>query len=175
MLHFLTEENRELKGKVFTLPDGIRKHLRNTLERFSDQTTKDGYKRLNNILSMENISYYEMKRIKNFFDNFKGKEDNVEFQLNGGKPMRTWVNNTLNTATSAVRDFKQAKKDAGIENAFIKKHSKNRLTKNSTKVTAPKFNTSGSQIDNTYGNEMFKFENKKVIVNDSLLETLRRK
>ena len=74
MLHIITESNKELKNRVFPLPDGVRKILQKTLEEYNGDKTIEGYKRLNNILDMNNISYNEMKRIKNFFDNYKGTD-----------------------------------------------------------------------------------------------------
>lgn len=159
MLYLFEDGNSELKNKKFVLPDGIRKSLLKTLSNFKGSKTSVGYKRLNNVLNMDGIEYNEMKRIKNFFDNFNGKEDSIEYQLNGGKPMQTWVNNTLLTATNAVKDFKTAKKEAGMSNAFIKPHTKNRLTKNATKVTTVKPNFNKDVTTNVFNDEMFKFEN----------------
>src|SRR5574344_46186 len=158
MLHIITESNKELKNRVFPLPDGVRKILQKTLEDYNGDKTIEGYKRLNNILDMNNISYNEMKRIKNFFDNYKGTDKSFEYILNGGDAMKTWVNNTLNTATKAVHDFKQAKKDAGISNAFIKNHEKNRQTKKQNKPTQVKFKTNDVN-KNLSNNELLKFEN----------------
>ena len=139
MLNIITE-NSDLKNRTFPLPDGVRKILQNTLDNYKGDKTIDGYKRLNNILNMQTISYHELKRIKNFFDHYNGSDKSAEFILNGGEPMKTWVNNTLYTATKAVHDFKQAKKDAGISNAFIRNHSKDRQNKKKNKPTQVKYN-----------------------------------
>ena len=139
MLHIITENN-DLKNRTFPLPDGVRKILQKTLDNYNGDKTVDGYKRLNNILNMQTISYHELKRIKNFFDHYNGSDKSAEFILNGGEPMKTWVNNTLYTATKAVHDFKQAKKDAGISNAFIRNHSKDRQNKKKNKPTQVKYN-----------------------------------
>jgi len=150
MLHILTENN-ELKNRRFPIPDGVRKILQQTLSNYNGDKTIDGYKRLNNLLSTDTISFQELKRIKNFFDNYKGTDKSNEFILNGGEPMKTWVNNTLYTATKAVHDFKQAKKDAGISNAFIKTHTKDRQNHKKNKPTQVKFNTKNinkKMIDN---------------------------
>ena len=68
MLHILTENN-ELKNRRFPIPDGVRKILQQTLSNYNGDKTIDGYKRLNNLLSTDTISFQELKRIKNFFDN----------------------------------------------------------------------------------------------------------
>ena len=160
MIHFINEGgNSELKHRVFPLSKGIKKHLMDTLRNYNGDKTIEGYKRLNNLLSMSNgISYNEMKRLKNFFDNYQGTDKSVEFLLNGGEPMKLWVNNTLYTATKAVHDFKQAKKDAGVSNAFIKSHEKNRQSKKNNKPTQVKFKTNNVN-KNISNNELLKFEN----------------
>lgn len=143
MLRFINEDgNKDLKNRIFPLSKGIRKHLLKTLNDYNGDKTIDGYKRLNNLLSMANgIKYDEMKRLKNFFDNYTGSTKSIEFILNGGEPMKTWVYNTLNTAMTAIHDFKQAKKDAGMSNAFIKPHEKQSKTKKKNKPTQVKFKT----------------------------------
>ena len=165
MLHLITENN-ELKNRTFPLPDGVRKILQNTLDNYKGDKTVDGYKRLNNILNMKSISYHELKRIKNFFDHYNGSNKSAEFILNGGEPMKTWVNNTLYTATKAIRDFKQAKKDAGINNAFIKSHFKNRQSKKKNKPTQVKYNTNNVNRNMLNATPM-KYEN---IIRDTVSE-----
>ena len=158
MLHLIFEGNQELNNRTFPLAKGIRKHLQHTLDNYTGDKTIDGYKRLNNLLNMDSISYHEMKRIKNFFDNYKGTPKSTEFILNGGEQMMNWVNNTLNTATKAVHDFKQAKKDAGISNAFIKPHDKQRQIRKD-KPTIAKIQS--KDVARKLGdNNAIRFENK---------------
>ena len=153
MLHIITENN-ELKNRKFPIPDGVRKILQKTLKNYNGDKTIDGYKRLNNILSMDGIAYNEMKRIKNFFDNYGGTDKSPEYILNGGDAMKTWVNNTLYTATKAVHDYKQAKKDAGIDNAFIRPHEKDRQNKKKNKPTQAKFKTNNLSSKMLDGNDI---------------------
>lgn len=164
MLHIINENN-ELKNRTFPLPEGVRKILQKTLDNYKGDKTIDGYKRLNNILGMNTISYHEMKRIKNFFDHYNGSDESSEFILNGGEPMKTWVNNTLNTATKAVHDFKQAKKDAGISNAFIKHHTKDRQNKKKNKPTQVKFDTN-NVTSKIASNTSLKYESKTIVITD---------
>ena len=153
MLHIITENN-ELKHRTFPLPDGVRKILTKTLSNYNGDKTIEGYKRLNNILEMNTISFQEMKRIKNFFDNYNGSDKSAEFVLNGGDAMKTWVNNTLYTATKTVHDYKQAKKDAGIDNAFIRPHEKDRQNKKKNKPTQAKFDTKNTNRKMLDGNSL---------------------
>lgn len=119
MLNILFENgdgNEALKMRKFPLSRGIKKHLLNTLRNYNGDKTTEGYKRLNNILAMEDgIAYNEMKRIKHFFDNYEGNTNNDEYILNGGDEMKCWVTNTLNTAISTINNIKQAKKAEGLE------------------------------------------------------------
>lgn len=156
MLHILTEGNKELANRRFPLGKGIRKHLQQTLDGYTGDKTTDGWKRLNNLLGMKSVSYQEMKRIKNFFDNYQGTPKSAEYILNGGREMQTWVDNTLNTATKAVHDFKQAKKDAGIKNAFIRPHDKQRQIRKD-KPTTSKVQT-GDVASSIANNATVKYE-----------------
>ena len=162
MLHLLVEENSALKNRTFPIPDGVRDMLQSTLNNYNGDKTVDGYKRLNNLLSSDTITYQDMKRIKNFFDNYQGTDKSAEFILNGGEPMKNWVNSTLNQATKAIEDFKQAKKDAGISNAFRKPHEKDRQNHKKNKPPVAKFNVSNqNMLDN---NTIHYNESKKKVI-----------
>ena len=159
MIHFLFEGNRELLNRKFVIPKGIRSYLTGILNSYTGDKSVEGYKRLNNILEMDSISYNEMKRIKNFFDNYKGTQYSSEYTLNGGEPMMNWVNNTLNTATSAIEGFKKAKKDAGMKNAYIRPHEKQRQIRKD-KPTIAKIQTKNVS-DKISNNDTVRFENKE--------------
>ena len=158
MLHILNEDgNKELKHRKFPLGQEIKKHLQKIYDNFKGDKTNAGYKRLQNILSMENgIAYNEMKRLKNFFDNYPTTNKSIEYELCGGDLMRLWVENTLNRATKVIHDFKQAQKDAGISNAFIRSHEKDRQNKTSkpTQVKVKSDNV-GQNIQN---NDVLRYE-----------------
>lgn len=162
MLHLLVEENSELKNRNFPIPKGVRKLLQKTLNSYNGDKTIEGYKRLNNLLSADSISYHDMKRIKNFFDNYGGTKESAEFILNGGEPMKNWVNATLGQATKAIEDFKRAKKEAGFNNAYRKPHQKDRQNKKKNKPTQTKFNVSNqNMLDN---NVMHYYESKNRVI-----------
>lgn len=157
MIHFINESN-ELKNRKFPIPDGVREKLTAIRDGYNGDKNISGYKRLCNILDMDGIKYSEMKRIKNFFDNYEGSDKSMEYILNGGEAMNLWVTNTLYTATKSVHDYKQAKKDAGIKNAFIKPHNKERqIRKNKPTQTTFKTNNISNAISS---NNMLKYETK---------------
>jgi hypothetical protein len=107
MLHILNEENSDLRGRTFVIPDGLREHLTKTLNDYKGDKNQKGYHRLKFIVSSNSINYREMKRLKNFFEHFNKRLDDEEYILNGGEPMKLWVLNTLNSATASVNATKK--------------------------------------------------------------------
>ena len=76
--------------------------------------------------------------------------------------------------------FKNSKKEAGMDNSFIKPHTINRLTKNAMKVTTVKPNFGKDSISNVFNDETFKFEStskenvKSIIVSENqIIEAIK--
>ena len=78
------------------IPKDIKQHLRNSFAQAqgANQNT-EGFRRNQELQSQEKITYKQLKRIKNFFDNFKGESTESSFILNGGALVKNWVNNSL--------------------------------------------------------------------------------
>ena len=74
------------------------------------------------------IEYKQLKRIKNFFDNFIGNQNEPSFILNGGAIMKNWVNDELRKMREFGDLTKRNKKDTGMQNAYIKPHEKKDFT-----------------------------------------------
>ena len=159
-----TGGNSKLKGKYFIIPYGLMSHLKATLSSNKDKSGQEFYEHLSNIVSNGKIPYGDMKKIKSFFDNYKGDENSVDFILNGGNEMKNWISMTLNSAVNNIKNIKYAQKEAGIKNAFIKPHAKNRQTKNSTKVTYSTPNTNGDMTKNVQNNKSYIYSEKKTII-----------
>ena len=85
----------------------------------------EGFKRNQELQDANFIGYKQLKRIKNFFDNFKGKHTDAPFILNGGFEMKNWVNDELRKMREFGHLSKRNKMDAGMQNQFIKPHQKN--------------------------------------------------
>lgn len=114
----LNEENSDLRGKIFPIFDGLKKHLQKTLsdyEKKNGDKNNNGYDRLVWICSQDGISAEEMKRIKNFFDNYLGTPESDDFILNGGQEMKDWVNRMLKMATDTIKNEKEAKQAMGLD------------------------------------------------------------
>lgn len=182
MIYLLNEGgNSELLGKYYKLPKGVRKWLTKIRDSYKGVKTEKGYKRLCFILDSEKgIEYNEMKRIKNFFDNFKGNRKSPEYILNGGKPMYDWLRNTLNRDTQRIKDYKEALKQfAGVDNAYRKKHTKDRQNKGGVKTSTAKFDTKkpNKAISNgepiKYINDSMKRRNT-VVITENMANILRQ-
>ncbi len=88
----------------------------------------EGFKRNQELQNQTTIDYKQLKRIKNFFDNYKGKHTDAPFILNGGFEMKNWVNNELRKMREFGKMTKTNKMNTGMQNAFIKPHEKKDFT-----------------------------------------------
>ena len=93
----------------------------------ADENT-EGYKRNQELQDKKFIEYKQLKRIKNFFDNFTGNQNDSEFILNGEFVMKNWVNDELRKLREFGHLTKRNKMDAGMQNQFIKPHEKKDFT-----------------------------------------------
>lgn len=123
-LLLIKEENSRLKYNKYLIPFGVKNHLIKTLKEYNGEKTVDGYKRLNNLVNSNYITYQELKRIKNFFDSYKGKKTDPTYILNGSEQMRIWVETTLTKARETVINDKEATKKAGLSNTYKTKHTR---------------------------------------------------
>jgi hypothetical protein len=117
----ISETNQELEDKTYTIPTHLLNTLKNNMNKCMGSDVK-GQQRLNNLINTKNITYGEMYRLKNHFNNIN-KEDK-EYMLLGGNEMERWVNQQLDTSMAISHNSKVLKKNLGMENAFIKKHQK---------------------------------------------------
>ena len=117
--------NSELYNKNIVFPDQMRNHLRVCFAKVKNpDKSGEGYARNQQLQKQQEITYQQLKRIKNFFDNFKGNTNDPSFILNGGNEMKSWVNNSLNQMRMNPKMTKNHKMETGMENQFIKNHEK---------------------------------------------------
>jgi len=145
--------NSDLINKYFTPPDKVLNKIESALGKV-DLNKKDikGFRRGKEILKNKRISYAQMKKIKNFFDNYSGDGFDDEFKLTGGKSMRKWVNDELEAKRGDIHDYKQTKMDAGEENQFIRNHEKDHDNANPTGVGMVKI-YKGTNLRNIMNND----------------------
>ena len=104
--------NSDLYGKVFTVPKDVIDYLHQCHQAAGnvDETT-EGFKRNKDLREKGEISYQQLKRMKNWFDNFNGLENDLPFILNGGHYVKNWVNDTLGGMRNNVYMGKKSKSE----------------------------------------------------------------
>lgn len=110
---------------VVEFPEDKREHMRICFVKANCTDDKlEGYKRNKELQTQSSIDYKQLKRIKNFFDNFIGNQNDVSFILNGGIEMKNWVNDQLRRMREGIHMTKRNKMETGMENQFLKPHEK---------------------------------------------------
>ncbi len=116
--------NKDLYGKQFELPEEVVVYLQqcNDAAVGSDDKT-EGYRRNKELRDSGYVTYQQLKRIKNFFDNFDGDENELSFILNGGHYIKNWVNQTLKSLRDNIELGKEVK-SLVLPNQYIQSHEK---------------------------------------------------
>lgn len=120
--------NSDLYGKVIEVPNDVIVYLERCFEaaKNADSTT-DGYKRNKEIRGSQQVTYQQLKRMKNWFDNFNGFETDLSFVLNGGHYVRGWVDKVLNSMRDDIEMGKEIK-SVVLPNQYNQEHQKNDLS-----------------------------------------------
>ena len=115
--------NSSLQGRTWDITPKMRIHLDRVFKAYKGPKDVEGWERLRDLLSGDVITYELMKRIKNFFDDFKGKKNETPYILNGGTKMKDWVNRRLKEARDGIESKKKSMKDVGMDNQYQKDQS----------------------------------------------------
>lgn len=110
--------NKDLYNKKVKVPDEIREHMRNSFSSISSESNDEGHKRNKELQGSEEITYQQLKRIKNYFDNFNGDVQEKSYVLNGGDYMKNWVNETLRFLRDDIYNSKKIESETGMPNEF---------------------------------------------------------
>jgi len=121
--------NKSLYDNEVEFPSDKREHMKKCFHmvKNADENT-EGYNRNKELQSQKFITYKQLKRIKNFFDAFKGNHKEPSFILNGGVEIKNWVNDELRKMREYVKNTKTNKMNAGMMNQFINPHEKKDFT-----------------------------------------------
>jgi hypothetical protein len=76
---------------------------------------KDGFERNRQLQGSTSMTYQQAKRIKNFFDSFKGDQNGPEFNLNGGLKMKQFVESILSGARRGLEMTDRNKRETGMQ------------------------------------------------------------
>lgn len=119
--------NKDLYGNSVNLPEDVLKYLGDCFNAAlgADDST-EGFRRNKELRDTGSVSYQQLKRMKNFFDNYNGHQNDLPFILNGGDYVKNWVNNTLTSMRDNVHRSKEIKSVA-LDNQFISPHEKNNV------------------------------------------------
>jgi hypothetical protein len=117
--------NKDLYNKRIKFPEEMKEHLKSTFSSVqgADQNT-EGYNINQELQGQSSISYQQLKRIKNFFDSFKGIPNEPSYILNGGEKMKGWVDGALRFLRDSIHDTKHNKSETGMQNQHIQSHEK---------------------------------------------------
>lgn len=127
--------NKSLYNRIIFLPDSLIKHLDQCFNSVSGDNNTEGYKRNQTLRQTKQITYQDLKRVKNWFDGYGGKKEDAPFILNGGDRMNNWVNHALQQMRSSVSGSKKTKSDAGMQNQYLDSHEKNSFNLNDKHTT----------------------------------------
>jgi hypothetical protein len=117
--------NKDLYNNTIKFPDEMKQHMKTSFAQARGANENvEGFKRNRELQGQDTLSYQQLKRIKNFFDNYKGKPNEHPFILNGGHKMKVWVDNQLGQMRNSISTTKQNKMNVGMENQFNDTHEK---------------------------------------------------
>ena len=90
--------NKNLYNKQIQLPNEITEYLQLCFDMFPNSDSNiEGHKRNEELRNSGFVTYQQLGRIKNWFDNYKGNGKDAPFILNGADYVKNWVNQTLDT------------------------------------------------------------------------------
>ena len=75
----------------------------------------EGYNRNRRLQTANQVGYPELKRIKNFFDNYQGNPQDAPFILNGENKMKDFVNSILSGARQSLSTSKDIRNNTGMD------------------------------------------------------------
>lgn len=84
--------NSKLYGNTYKIPESILSNIR--IKVYNTDGNASGIKRAKNLIKTGHCTYQQLKRMKNFFDNYNG-ENKLQYELAGGDEMKKFVNKTL--------------------------------------------------------------------------------
>jgi len=112
--------NEKLRHKEFRIPKDVVKGLKSGFYNYEGSKKVEGYHRTRHLMRKKRISYELLKKVKHYFDTTENVTTSREHKLNGGNPMRRWVDKTLEKARNYVKGKPQDKVTSRKLNRNIK-------------------------------------------------------
>ena len=107
--------NNQLYGKVWQFPQHMQQHMKVCFAKVKNADANvEGYNRNRRLQSATQVGYPELKRIKNFFDNYTGNPQDAPFILNGENKMKDFVNSVLSGARQSLSTSNDIRNNTGM-------------------------------------------------------------
>lgn len=88
--------NSKLYNKTIELPKEIKEYLQSCFDMFPNSDPSiEGHKRNEELRNTGYVTYQQLGRMKNWFDNYAGDGKDAPYILNGADYVKNWVNTTL--------------------------------------------------------------------------------
>lgn len=88
--------NSNLYNKTIGLPKEVLEYLQTCFEYIpNSDSTIEGHKRNEELRNTGYVTYQQLGRIKNWFDNYDGDGTDAPYILNGADYMKNWVETTI--------------------------------------------------------------------------------
>ena len=88
--------NNNLYNKTIELPKEVLEYLQTCFEYIpNSDSTIEGHKRNEELRNTGYVTYQQLGRIKNWFDNYDGDGTDAPYILNGADYMKNWVETTI--------------------------------------------------------------------------------
>lgn len=88
--------NSKLYNKTITLPKEVTEYLQICFDEIPNSDSSiEGHKRNEELRNSGYVTYQQLGRIKNWFDNYNGDKTDAPFILNGADYVKNWVDQTI--------------------------------------------------------------------------------
>ena len=88
--------NKDLYNKIIDVPKELLDHLTICFQQVpNSDSSVEGHKRNEELRDSGYVTYQQLGRIKNWFDNYDGDGTDAPYILNGADYMKNWVENTI--------------------------------------------------------------------------------
>lgn len=123
--------NKELKSRVFDIPQHILNKINHTIVGLNGEHAQ-GLNRAKKLLSDKKVKYGQLKRIIHDFQNLDKIKDKLRYDLYGGQEMETWAKQYLKGERDLISNRKDSRQQADNigaitgerKNSHLKKHKK---------------------------------------------------
>ena len=104
--------NSQLYNTNIELPEEVKEYLETCFHHVGDTDPNiEGFKRNQELRDTGYVTYQQLGRIKNWFDNYSGDGKDAPYVLNGADYMKSWVDRTLESMRNGDQMSKQIRQD----------------------------------------------------------------